>query len=198
MQNYTTELEPQAPEFAALPLVERIDPAIGEASTVIGAMLTELVRRSLRGGVMKIGEEIHGFVAEKVDAAVAERRPHLERAAAEVAEVRARSTAAAVAGEQVQALERRTWEATRDLAHQIEETDKRAARHIDEAARSLTGQIEETKRHAEEKVVAAARSLTRSEEHTSERAGETAQEIQQRLEDLWLRSRKGAARFKSR
>ena len=66
-----------------LPLVEQMDLAIGEATTVMGAMMTELLRRSLRGGVMKIGEELDGFVADKVEATLTEKQPVIELMAAE-------------------------------------------------------------------------------------------------------------------
>src|SRR5947199_6824890 len=67
----------------ALALLERLDPAIGEATSVVGAMLTELLRRTLRGGVMRIGDEMHGYVTDKVDTVIAERTPGLEQLAAE-------------------------------------------------------------------------------------------------------------------
>ncbi|MBW3600813.1 MAG: hypothetical protein KY475_26545, partial [Planctomycetes bacterium] len=56
-------------------LVERLDPALGEASSGIGVLLSELVRRTLRGGVAKIEEEMHEFVEEKLELAVEERMP---------------------------------------------------------------------------------------------------------------------------
>ena len=55
----TIPLNSNADRLSA-PLMERMDPAIGEASSVMGAMLTEMIRRSLRGGVLHIGEEL-GF-----------------------------------------------------------------------------------------------------------------------------------------
>jgi len=56
-------------------LTERLDPSIGEASTVMGAMITELLRRTLRGGVSRIGEGLDAYVNEKVDSTLAERTP---------------------------------------------------------------------------------------------------------------------------
>ena len=61
----TLTVEPTTPPTSSAdrlsaPLMERMDPAIGEASSVMGAMLTEMIRRSLRGGVLHIGEEL-GF-----------------------------------------------------------------------------------------------------------------------------------------
>src|ERR1700722_2853875 len=92
----------------ALGLLEPLDPAIGEATSVVGAMLTELLRRTLRGGVVRIGDEMHGYVSDKVDTALAERTPGLEKLATEVAEHAARTAATEVATEEVHALEQRT------------------------------------------------------------------------------------------
>ena len=60
---------------------------------MVGAMLTEFIRRTLRSGVVRIDEEMHGYVAEKVDATIADRTPAMERVAAEVAESTARFAA---------------------------------------------------------------------------------------------------------
>src|SRR4051812_45118440 len=111
-QHYPTSVQAEETKLH-LPLVERMDPAIGEATTVMGAMMTELLRRTLRGGVLQIGEQLEGYVAEKVDTTIAERTPAIEQAAAEVAEHTARSAATEVAKEEVQVLEVRTRETSR-------------------------------------------------------------------------------------
>src|SRR5688572_32805397 len=66
-------------------LVEQIDPAIGEASSVLGAMATEVIRRSLRGGVLTIGRELSGYVSQQVEQEIVEQRPMIEKTAAETA-----------------------------------------------------------------------------------------------------------------
>ena len=66
-----------------LPLVERLDDALGEASSGIGAMLTELVRKSLRGGVQKIGDEIETLANDILDQSVEARLPEFRDVAIE-------------------------------------------------------------------------------------------------------------------
>ena len=67
-----TQTEPETGKLA-VPLLERMDPAIGETTSVLGAIMTEFLRRTLRGGVLQIGKELHTFVDEKVDAAIVDR-----------------------------------------------------------------------------------------------------------------------------
>ena len=153
MQGYTTEVSPETKPLSA-PLVERVDSSIGEASTMIGAMLTEFMRRTLRNGVIKIDEEMNTFVGEKVDATIVERTPALEQHAAEVAENTARAAATEVAVQEVSILREKT----------------------DQTARQLTGRIDET----------------------DKKVGETAHDLNKQVQDLWQRSREGAASFKAR
>ena len=153
MQGYTTEVSPETKPLSA-PLVERVDSSIGEASTMIGAMLTEFMRRTLRNGVIKIDEEMNSFVGEKVDATIAERTPALEQHTAEVAENTARAAATEVAVQEVSILREKT----------------------DQTARQLTGRIDET----------------------DKKVGETAHDLNKQVQDLWQRSREGAASFKTR
>jgi chromosome segregation ATPase len=175
MQSYTTEMS-QETRPASAPLVERVDSSIGEASTMIGAMLTEFMRRTLRNGVIKIDEEMNSFVGEKVDATIAERTPALEQHAVEVAENTARAAATEVAVQEVTVLRETTTKTARELAGQIQDVDKRAQQTTEQTAERLTGRIDET----------------------DKRVGETTQEIKQQVQDLWHRSREGAASFKTR
>src|SRR5580700_11058541 len=126
----------------ALGLTERLDPAIGEATSVVGAMLSELLRRTLRGGVLRIGDEMHGYVSEKLDTAIAERTPGLERLAAEVAEHAARTAATEVATEEVHALEHRTRASDLELAGKITETASAAEQRTRESVAVLSAQIQ--------------------------------------------------------
>jgi chromosome segregation ATPase len=136
----------------ALSLLERLDPAIGEATSVVGAMLTELLRRTLRGGVMRIGDEMHGYVSQKVDNVLAERTPGLEQLAADVAEHTARTAATEVATEEVHALAQRTQESDRELAAQIETAARTAQQQTTEAADALATQVRESERRTQEQV----------------------------------------------
>src|SRR6516164_9466830 len=115
-----TAIEPNS-KSDVLSLAERLDPAIGEATSVVGAMLTELLRRTLRGGVMRIGDEMHGYVSQKVDTVIADRTPGLEQLAADVAEHTARTAATEIATEEVHAQEKRTQASDRELAGRITE-----------------------------------------------------------------------------
>ena len=63
-------------------LVEEIDPVIGEASSAIGAMTTEIIRRALRGGVMQVGREISQFAGDEVRQQIIEQQPLIEKTAA--------------------------------------------------------------------------------------------------------------------
>ena len=183
----------------SLSLAERMDSSIGEATSVMGAMITELIRRSLRGGITQIGEQLNGFVAEKVDATIADRTPAIEQGAAEVAKDTARATAAEVAGTEVQALEQRTKDGDRELAARIEETAHKAQETTSEAARHLAGQIELAEKKAEVATATTARELARQIEEAEKRVGETTQAaVAQRLEEVLQHSRRGTSLLKAR
>lgn len=129
----------------SLCLAESMDQPIGEATTVMGAMITELMRRSLRGGILKIGEELSTFVTDQVDHTLTERVPEVERAAAAVAEETAQRAATRVATEEVQALEARTGETTKRLADQIVVVQKETERKTEEAERKTRETVESTR-----------------------------------------------------
>ena len=170
-----TQTEPEAAKLA-VPLLERMDPAIGETTSVLGAIMTEFLRRTLRGGVLQIGKELHTFVDEKVDAAIVDRTPALERTAAEVAEHAARSAATEIAHEEVRALESRTREAHETLANQIPR------------------RIEEAKKHAQDAVLETAKGLVIQIKEAAKRVGDSAHaEVNQRVEELHERSRQSYA-----
>jgi chromosome segregation ATPase len=133
----------------ALQLLERLDPAIGEATSMVGAMLTELLRRTLRGGVMRIGDEMHGYVSDKVDTVIADRTPGLERLAADVAEHAARTAATEVATEEVRALEERSQASDRELAGKITEAASAAEQRTRESAAALAAEIRETEQRGQ-------------------------------------------------
>jgi hypothetical protein len=208
-QNSSTKAT-TAPLDIALPLAGSMDQAIGEATTVMGAMVTELMRRSLRGGVLKIGEQLETYVGERVDQTIAERRPVIEQTASAVAEQTAYTTAAKLVGEEVYALEQRTTEAGRALAGQIEEAERRTHEAAEEKARRLSADIEEKRQqlatridegdqHAIQVTHEKARELTGQIEETAKRVGEAAQvEIGRRVQELVDRARKGDARVKAR
>jgi chromosome segregation ATPase len=194
----------------ARPLVGSMDQAIGEATTVMGTMVTELMRRSLRGGVLKIGEQLEGYVGECVDQTITERRPLIEQMASTVAEQTAHTTAGKIVGEEVYALEQRTTEANRTLAGQIEEAERRAHEAAEEKARNLSAEIEEKRRQLTTRIEEGdqqaiqvthekARELTGQIEATAKRVSEAAQaEIGQRVQELMDKAKEGDARVKAR
>lgn len=193
-----TQTEPETGKLA-VPLLERMDPAIGETTSVLGAIMTEFLRRTLRGGVLQIGKELHTFVDEKVDAAIVDRTPALERTAAEVAEHAARSAATEVAHEEVRALESRTRDAQQTLATQIQEASRHAQTTTHEAARNLAGQIEEAKKHAQNAVLETANGLVSQIKEAAKRVGESAHaQMTQKVEDLHERSRQSYSQVHER
>lgn len=187
----STQTEPESGKLA-MPLLERMDPAIGETTSVLGAIMTEFLRRTLRGGVLQIGKELHTFVDEKVDAAIVDHTPALERAATEVAEHAARTAATEVAHEEVRALESRTRDAHQELTNQIH-----SATH--QTVNSLTSQIDEAKKHSQNAVLETAQNLVVQIKEAARRVGDTAHaEVSQKVEELHERSRQSYAQVHER
>jgi hypothetical protein len=164
--NHTVTETP--PSEFSLPLADWLDPSIGEVSTSMGVLVTELIRRSLRTGVQSIGDGLRGMVIEKVDATVADRMPRIEQAARDVADRTARDRAADVADEKVQDLRRRTEEEAQTQARRIQETEERAR----QATQDLSGRIEETANRVLETTQETARDLSGRIEETEKRVTE--------------------------
>ncbi len=180
-------------------LVDRMDTAIGEASSVMGALMTELIRRSLRGGVLQIGEGLSDYVGERVDATIVEKTPVLETIASDVADRTARSAATEVAKEETELLARTTRESDQQLAAHIEQTAASAQRATSEAARDLSVRIEEAQKHAADVTLETARGLTTQIDEAEKRARETARsELDLRLGELKVKSRETVALLKDR
>jgi chromosome segregation ATPase len=133
-----------------IPLAERMDAALGETTAVMGAMITELVRRTLRQGVIQVGEELSSYAAEKVDESVLERMPAIEQAAVDVADVTARRAATEIAHEECTLLEKKARESDEHLAAQIQETARSAQQTAEITARELEGKIGEAEKRANE------------------------------------------------
>lgn len=194
----STHTEPESGKLA-VPLLERMDPAIGETTSVLGAIMTEFLRRTLRGGVLQIGKELHTFVDEKVDAAIVDRTPGLERVASEVAEHAARSAATEVALEEVRALESRTRESHDSLSSQIQEATRHAHATTQDTAKNLTGRIEEAKKQADETVLETAKNLVIQIKEAAKRVGDDAHaEVTQKVEELHERSRQSYSQVHER
>lgn len=135
-------------------LVDQMDPAIGEASSVMGAMATEVIRRSLRGGVLQIGRELTGYVCQQVEMQIVEQRPLIEKAAAE--------TATEVARGEVGAVRQAASEQGQQLSARIDDASRHAQEQADAVARDLAGRLEETSRQTHHEIETATTSLART------------------------------------
>jgi chromosome segregation ATPase len=172
-------------------LVAQVDPAIGEASSVLGAMATELIRRSLRGGVLQIGRELSGYVGEQVEQQIVEKRPLIEKAAAETATEVARGEVEAVrqaATEQGEQLAARIEDASRQAHEKIETVAKAVddtARQSSEATTSLAQTLQTEVASVETRTLDAARKeFTQEIEAFKERARQATTKIKDRLDQL--------------
>ena len=186
-------------------LLDQLDPAIGEASSVMGAMATEVIRRSLRGGVLQIGRELNGYVALQVEQQIVEQRPAIEKAAAEMATEVARG--------EVDAVRQAARDQGQQLAGRIEDASRQAQQQVETVARDLTGRLDESARQTFEKIdtvaktaddvaqtlhaeVAAAQTctldtrkeLTQEIETFKDRARQTTMKIKNRLDTLDTKS----------
>jgi hypothetical protein len=181
------------PNFSEL--LDQLDPAIGEASSVMGAMATELIRRSLRGGVLTIGRELNGYVAQQVEAQIVEQRPLIEKTAAETATEVARGEVDAVRHAAQQQLEG----VARDLGGRLDETVRQTSAKIDTVAKAtddVARQTQETTASLAQTLqteVAAAQTRTldtaRQEiEAFKDRARDATKKIAYRLDRLDLKT----------
>lgn len=151
-------------------LVDQLDPAIGEASSVMGAMATEVIRRSLRGGVLQIGRELSGYVGQQVELQIVEQRPMIEKAAAE--------TATEVARGEVDAVRQAATEQGQHLAARIEDASRQAQQQTDNVARDLAGRLDETARQTHEKLDTVAKVIDDTVRQTKETTSALAQTLQ--------------------
>ena len=156
--------QPIQPTTNSLP--EQLDDAIGEASTGIGVMLSELVRRSLKGGVANIDQTLQGFAEAQVHSAVERQMPQVAETASSVAE----STSARLIQEQVtptvdqltgqvREFEGKLETETERLGQQFIETAAEADRRLTETSEHL-GSLKENARTKWKKLVAELESLT--------------------------------------
>ncbi|MEP3481207.1 MAG: hypothetical protein ABJZ55_18350 [Fuerstiella sp.] len=140
-------------------LPEQLDDAIGEASTGIGVMLSELVRRSLKGGVANIDQTLQGFAESQVHTAVEQQMPHLTEAASTVAE----STSVRLIQEQVtptvdkltgqvQAFEGKLETETERLGQRFTETAADTARRLQESSVETERRLNETAAEADRRI----------------------------------------------
>jgi hypothetical protein len=160
-------------------LVDAIDPAIGETSAAIGAMTTEIIRRTLRAGVLQVGREVSQFTGEEVRKHILEQQPTIEKAAA--------ITATEVARDEVQAVRLAANEQGQRLAERIDDVSRQTQEQTQTVARELLGRLEESSRIANEQTQTAARNLvTQIEENSKkveERTESATRELKSQLEE---------------
>lgn len=135
-------------------LTEQLDDAIGEASTGIGVMLSELVRRSLKGGVANIGDTLQGFAEARVLTAVEEQMPQVAETASSVAE----STSSRMIQEQVtptverlsgavETFESKLQSESAKMNQQLTETSAQTEKRLAETAAEADRRLNETSEH---------------------------------------------------
>ena len=184
-----TSLKASESDITSRSLPEQANLAIGEASSALGAMLSEVMRRGMSSGLLSIGEEVRSFAFDRVEETIEERIPELEERAGEVAKNTAETTVKDVVETEVSKVEEQTREADEKLAAQIQETEEQA-RAADER---LAAQIVETDQHAKEADLKLAEEI----QEAKERAEATIRnELRSTLQDLTDRSRRTTSRLK--
>ncbi|MGE3779872.1 MAG: hypothetical protein AB7F89_21975 [Pirellulaceae bacterium] len=138
-------------------LTARLDPSIGEASTGIGLLMSELVRRSLRAGVADIDQTLKSFATQQVAVAV-------EGKMAEVTEV-AESTSRRVSESLV-----------REVATESRQSTERLSHSLTDAVGRLEGELGDARRRSDETV--------RTLEEVTEKARQSWKRIKSDVEAL--------------
>jgi hypothetical protein len=142
-----------------------MDQSIGEASSMMGMVMQEMLRRSLRGGVLRIGEQLETYVSETVDTSLAEHKPKIEQLAMGTAARTAEATAEAVTTREIGSLTIR-----------VDETHRKAQSlggRLDETKLALSSQIETATLAVQEQLADAERRVAAAnEEHVRRSIGE--------------------------
>lgn len=184
-------------------LVDQMDSSIGEATSVMGAMVQEIIRRSLRGGVLQIGRELHDYVSEQVGLQIVAQTPVIEQTAAATARARATEVMRdGLAGVEQSASEsdellaariaeeaRLAAEARGHLAQEVSQRLEIVTQQGEEATRQLTVRIEDTSRQAE----VVAQSLTERLEVTAKETEAAKAQLASRIDDTARQAEETAA-----
>ena len=140
-----SEILPPDQQTTQSPLGDRLDASIGETSSGIGAMLSELVRRSLKAGVSDIGESLVTFAEEQVEVAVQQQMPGIAQAADAVAQ----STSSRVVGEAVAKLNEQSTQQQQQLESKIDAAEassvNRSRDHVNEVLSEIHASINNTR-----------------------------------------------------
>ena len=182
-------------------LTERLDPAIGEASAGIGVMMTELVRRTLRGGVTKIEEDIDDLVDEKLTESIDREMPRFELVATQKAELRATEISQA----QVAEASTRLGQWIEKVQHHAEDHEERLVgqqKRLDEHAAEFSQRHDRLKGELTENWDHRCREIDERLGKTDESVHETRQEarslIDQQIDELRNKSRRTVAALKEK
>jgi chromosome segregation ATPase len=189
----TTEIvagEGALSEMHLTELADHMDPAIGEATAVMGAMATEVIRRSLRGGVLQIGRELSSYVGQQVEREIREQRPMIEKAAAE--------TATEIARGEVDSVRQAADEQGRQLADRIADASRQAQTHTETFARDFGGRLDETARQTQEVTASLARTLETEVAGVGSRIDATRKELSTEFDGFKDRARQATAKLKER
>lgn len=136
-------------------LADRLDSSIGETSSGIGAMLSELLRRSLKAGVSDIGESLGEYAGEQVEAAVEQKMPEVAEAADEVAE----STARRVINERERLLQSQIAEAADSAINRSKTHADQIFHRVEESVTHVQSSLDETRHFASQRNEAAERKI---------------------------------------
>ena len=123
-------------------LGERLDPVIGETSSGIGALMGELVRRSLKEGVSGLGDSLVEYAEEKVENAVQQQMPVISEAADAVAE----STSKRVIKDAVHEINEKSAKEFFDVRQRLDETRNLAVEGNDSSERKIEELREKARR----------------------------------------------------
>jgi chromosome segregation ATPase len=171
-------------------LADHMDPAIGEATAVMGAMATEIIRRSLRGGVLQIGRELSTYVGQQVEHEIREQRPMIEKTAAE--------TATEVARGEVDAVREAADKQGQQLAERIDDATRQAQTQAETVARDLGGRLDETARQTHEVTASLAKTLETEVAGVGTRIDATRKELTSEFDGFKDRARQATAKLKER
>jgi uncharacterized phage infection (PIP) family protein YhgE len=127
-------------QSASNSLPERMDAAIGETSSGIGVLLSELVRRSLRTGVADIGDSLTEYAHEAVETAVERQMPAVAEAADSVAE----STSTRVVGKAIEEVNQKATVQRQELESKIEAAASTAVEQSRAHTETVLGAVRES------------------------------------------------------
>lgn len=173
-------------------LADRLDATIGETSSGIGAMLSELVRRSLRSGVSEIGDSLHDFAEEKVGIAVERQMPEIAEAANAVAESASQRVVSEAIGDIESKIEVAEGNAVDRSKHHVEEIVGTVRESLDQTRNMTIERSDASERKIEElrdkargtwrKLMKEFEEVNQTNEKLRKELGAVKQQFQQQLE----------------